>query len=74
MRVIRGLGVMSGRSSFALYSFGSGVVGEALEVERSIESDTDDTRLPSERLGANKPLIVAPVFPKPRRLVAGASA
>ena len=69
MRVISGLGVVSGRASCICNSFSTGFVGSTLE-ERE-QGYEDDTRLPSERMGLNKP-IVAPAYPTPKRLDFGA--
>lgn len=72
MRVIRGLGCVSGRLASTCQSFGPGATGDVLERDGEGRPE-DDTRLPSERSGANKPLlIVAPIFPKPKRITAGA--
>jgi hypothetical protein len=71
MRVIRGMGCVSGRVASICYSFGPGATGDILDRDGLGRSD-EDTRLPSERLGANRPLIaINPVFPKPKRLTAG---
>ncbi len=69
MRVISGFGVVSGRASCICNSFSTGFVGSALE-EREPGYE-DDTRLPSERMGQNKP-ITAPAYPKPKRIEFGA--
>lgn len=76
MRVIKSLGCTSGRLSYSTNSFGSGSYAPLIDAEgHAQELDGEDTRLPSERSGAYRPLILAPpVYPKPRRLTAGAVA
>lgn len=79
MRVLS-LGCPGGRVGYRLNSFARPSMNYCPPVDReghAIDSSgmgEDDTRLPSERLGANRPLLLTPVFAKPRRLTVGASA
>lgn len=75
MRVIKSFGCTSGRLSHSTNSFGSRSYAPLIDAEghaQELTGGDDDTRLPSERSGAYRPLIFAPpVYPKPRRLTAG---
>ena len=71
MRLIKWLGTVSGRGSYSTHSFDPGSFAMPVDAEGHIDPN-EDTRLPSERMGAHRPLIVAPVNPKASILAVGA--